>query len=69
LDADNFSWSLLAQKQSGAMNDSGFESTLTLPREFKVSWQYPDNLQIFGSQIKFSGDLKTDEFYGMVFAK
>jgi hypothetical protein len=69
LTADNFSYSLLAQKQSGAMNDSGFESTLTLPQEFKINWQYPDNLQISGNQIKFSGDLKTDQFYGMVLTK
>jgi len=65
LSADNFSWSLLAQKQSGSIS-SDFESTLTLPQEFKINWQYPDNLQVSGSQIKFSGNLKTDEFYGLV---
>ncbi len=68
LATDNFSWSLLAQKQSGSTS-SGFESILQLPREFKINWQYPANLQISGSQIKFSGDLQTDEFYGMVFGK
>ena len=68
LSADNFSWSLLAQKQSGSIG-SDFESTLTLPQEFKINWQYPDNLQISGSQIKFTSDLKTDKFYGIVLGK
>ena len=68
LAADNFSWSLLAQKQSGSTS-SQFESILQLPREFKINWQYPANLQISGSQIKFSGDLKVDKFYGVVLGK
>ncbi len=68
LSADNFSYSLLAQKQSGSIS-SDFESTLSLPQEFKISCQYPENLQISGSQIKFSGDLKTDKFYGLVLTR
>lgn len=68
LNADNFSYSLLAQKQSGSAA-SAFESILQLPQEYKINWQYPENLQISGSQIKFSGDLKTDEFYGVVFGQ
>jgi len=68
LNSENFSWSLLAQKQSGSTG-SQFESTLQLPREYKVSWRYPETLQISGSQIKLSGDLTVDEFYGMVFEK
>ncbi|MBU1102804.1 DUF4012 domain-containing protein [Patescibacteria group bacterium] len=69
LGADSFSYSLLAQKQAGSIMDSGFESILELPQEFKIGWQYPENLQISGSQIKFSGSLKTDKFYGVVFAR
>ncbi len=68
LSADNFSWSLLAQKQSGSIS-SQFESTVVLPQEFRASWRYPADLQIFNSQIKFSGDLKTDEFFGAVLTK
>ena len=68
LSAENFSYSLLAQKQAGSVT-SGFESVLTLPREFKISWQYPENLQISGSQIKFTSDLKTDKFFGVVLTK
>jgi len=68
LGADNFSYSLLAQKQAGSLG-SGFESILSLAQEFKVSWQYPENLQILGNKIKFTGDLKTDKFYGMVFGQ
>lgn len=68
LGADNFSYSLLAQKQSGSIT-SQFESILELPQEFQISWQYPENLEIFGSKIKFSGDLKTDKFYGVVFGQ
>ncbi|HCX28111.1 MAG TPA: hypothetical protein DHI91_03155 [Candidatus Portnoybacteria bacterium] len=68
LSADNFSWSMLAQKQSGSLG-SQFESILQLPQEFKIDWQYPANLEVAGQQIKFSGDLKTDEFYGLVIGR
>jgi hypothetical protein len=65
LASSNFTYSLLAQKQSGSFG-SEFESILSLPGVKKISWQYPTDLQISDSQIKFSGDLKTDKFYGVV---
>jgi hypothetical protein len=68
LSADNFSWSLLAQKQSGS-KASGFSSLLEMPASYEINWQYPVDLQIEGSQIKFNGDLAGDKFYGVVFGK
>ncbi|MDD2753589.1 MAG: DUF4012 domain-containing protein [Candidatus Portnoybacteria bacterium] len=64
----NFTYSLLAQKQSGSIA-SGLESILNLPADYKINWQYPADLQISGRQIKFSGELKTDKFYGVAFGK
>jgi len=68
LNQDSSSYSLLAQKQSGSMG-SDFESTLQLPSDAKITWQYPNNLDISGSQIKFSDSLRTDKFYGVVLTK
>ena len=68
LSSDNFSYSLLAQKQSGSLG-SQIESILQLPSDFKITWQYPANLAIDGQQIKFSDNLKTDKFYGVVLTK
>ena len=68
LSARDLSYSLLAQKQSGSLS-SAFESVLRLPDNFKIQWQYPPNLQISGSQIKFTDELKTDKFYGIVFGR
>lgn len=68
LSADSFSWSMLAQKQSGSLG-SQFTSILYLPSDFKITWQYPASLEVAGQQIKFSDNLKTDEFYGLVFGQ
>ena len=68
LNQDSSSYSLLAQKQSGSIG-SDFASTLQLPSDAKITWQYPNNLEISGSQIKFSDNLRTDKFYGVVLTK
>ncbi|HRY52373.1 MAG TPA: DUF4012 domain-containing protein [Candidatus Portnoybacteria bacterium] len=65
---DSESYSLLAQKQSGSAG-SDFESVLHLPQQAKITWQYPASLTNDGGQIKFSDNLKTDKFYGLVFGK
>lgn len=64
----NFTYSLLAQKQAGSIT-SDLESTLNLPGDYKVDWQYPVGLQISGRQIIFDGELKTDRFYGAALTK
>jgi hypothetical protein len=68
LGADNFSWSFLAQKQSGSTGGQ-IESILIMPESYQINWQYPANLEINGSQIKFSDNLKIDKFYGIVFGR
>jgi len=59
---------LLVQKQSGSAGGD-FESLLQLPETAKITWQYPANLEINGTQIKFSDNLLTDKFYGMVLGR
>ncbi len=68
LGLDSASYSLLAQKQSGSLG-SAIESVLQLPSSLPIAWQYPTNLVRSGQQIKFSADLKTDKFYGIVFGR
>lgn len=65
LKAANTSYSLLAQKQSGSPGGE-FISILQLPADSKINWQYPTDLKISGSQIKFISDLSIDKFYGLV---
>ncbi len=66
LKQESDSYSLLAQKQAGAFG-SYFESSLSLPLGAQVNWQYPENLQLTGQEIKFISDLARDRFYGLVF--
>ena len=68
LTADNFSYSLLMQKQAGA-SASRFESILQLPAAYPIEWQYPDSLSVGGREIRFSDELKTDKFWGIVFGR
>lgn len=68
LNQETESYSLMTQKQAGS-NASIFESTLQLPETAKITWQYPANLEINGAQIKFSDNLQTDKFYGVVLTK
>ena len=68
LNQNSTSYSLLAQKQSGSVG-SYFESILQLPEQAKITWQYPANLEMVGSKIKFSDNLQTDKFYGVVLVK
>lgn len=66
LSAENFSYSLMAQKQSGSVN-SDLASFLRLPKNYKIDWRFPESLIINGSEIKFNNDLARDRFYGIVF--
>ncbi len=68
LNQDSASYSLLAQKQSGSIGGE-FASILQLPEQAKITWQYPANLEISGNEIKFSDNLRTDKFYGVVFGR
>jgi len=66
LKQESDSYSLLAQKQAGAFS-SYFESSLSLPLNAQVNWQYPEDLQLSNQEIKFISDLAKDRFYGLVF--
>lgn len=63
----NVSYSLMAQKQAGSLG-SDFESILKWPANLKISWQYPDTLQMGDTQVRFAVNLNSDKFYGVVFA-
>ena len=66
LKQESDSYSLLVQKQAGAFS-SYLESLLILPIGAEVNWQYPEDLQLVGQEIKFISDLVRDRFYGLVF--
>ncbi|MBM3708758.1 MAG: DUF4012 domain-containing protein, partial [Actinobacteria bacterium] len=68
LNVENFTYSLLVQKQAGSAG-SDFESELTLPQHYQISWRYPEALRVSANKIKFDSDLKTDKFYGLVFGR
>lgn len=52
------SYSLLIQKQSGSLA-SQFKHQLKFPADWRISWQYPDNLDF--------NDLRVDRFLGATF--
>lgn len=60
------SYSLIIQKQPG-IAPSQIESVLKLPYSLNADWKYPEDLQISGNEVKFSGSLELDRFYGIVF--
>lgn len=62
------SYSLLAQKQSGSIG-SRFSFDISLPRDYSVIWNYPENLERESNKLKIETDLKTDAFFGLVFTK
>ena len=53
------SYSLLIQKQSGSLA-SQFKHQLKFPADWRISWQYPDNLNL-------DSDLSIDRFLGATF--
>jgi len=66
LQQESDSYSLLAQKQAGAFGGH-FESSLNLPLGVQINWQYPEDMQLSGQEVKFISDLTRDRFYGLVF--
>ncbi|MCK5415987.1 DUF4012 domain-containing protein [Candidatus Parcubacteria bacterium] len=67
-DKDNksFKYSLLVQKQPGSIG-SKFESNISYHKNFKLTWSYPENLDIKNDEINFNSNLKTDKFYSVLF--
>lgn len=60
----SFDYSLLAQKQAGAISSS-FVSRLTLPSSLKTVWAYPDAIkESFGWQI--NSELNTDKYWSIL---
>ena len=59
-------YSLLAQKQSGS-DYSKFESIITYEPDMSAVWKYPEIVDVSNKELKFSKDLKTDQFIGIVF--
>lgn len=62
------SYSLAMQKQSGSLG-SNFQSEITFPEEYEVKWNFPEQAEKNGNQIKTNGVLDTDRFVGAVFEK
>lgn len=62
------SYSLLAQKQSGSIG-SNFSSSINFPKNYKVEWNYPENLNNDGGEAKMGTKLDVDRFIGLVFTK
>ena len=61
-------YSLLAQKQSGSVG-SQFDSTVSFPQNFDVTWKFPDNIISDKNNLSLEADLKTDKFVGVAFTK
>ncbi len=61
------SYSILFQKQSGSAG-SQLISTVKYPDDYKVVWNYPENILDNGG-VKLETDLKTDKFVGVVFER
>jgi hypothetical protein len=62
------SYSLLAQKQSGSIG-SNFSSDIEFPKNYKVEWNYPENLKKNSGGSSLESKLDTDKFIGLVFTK
>lgn len=60
------SYSILFQKQSGSLG-SNLESQVKYPRNFEISWTYPQNLKNQEKIVKWESDLKEDRFLGIAF--
>lgn len=62
------SYSLLAQKQSGSIGSS-FSSKVEFPKNYKIEWSYPENLNIQNGKAELETKLDVDRFIGLVFTK
>jgi len=60
--------SLLVQKQPGAVATT-FSSAFILPYNFKINWNYPDNLLVSKQGWQVSGKLDTDKYWAAVIEK
>ncbi len=61
-------YSLLIQKQPGALNTSIF-SRLTINGGWKTMWNYPNDLELSESGWTYSGPLDTDTFLKVLYQK
>jgi hypothetical protein len=62
------SYSLVAQKQSGSIGSS-FTSHISYPSDYKLEWNFPDNLDKSTDALKNKTDLTVDHFEAAVFEK
>lgn len=60
------SYSLLVQKQSGSLGDE-FVSEISFADNYKMIWNYPDDVARDSQNIKVETSLKTDQFIGAAF--
>lgn len=60
-----YPYALLAQKQSGSIA-SEINSTLKLPDNFNIVWQYPDGLDVVDDGWSISDDLYTDKYWAVI---
>ena len=69
MDAENKpadTYALLAQKQSGSLG-SGFVSEISYPDNYKMIWNYPEQVMRETNSMKVETDLKSDKFIGTAF--
>ncbi len=62
------SYSLFAQKQSGSVG-SNFVSEVKYPSNWKVRWNYPEDVEKSDGNLKMETKLDVDRFLGSVFLK
>lgn len=66
-DSDTMLYSLLAQKQSGAIPGK-FAFAMQYPKEWKTAWSSPEQKNSSASSV-YDGPFATDVFFGYVFEK
>jgi hypothetical protein len=65
-DKNVYTYSLLAQKQSGSFNQSKIETKLKLPAGMKIGWNYPENAAINGFGWEIEDYLNVDKYWAVV---
>jgi hypothetical protein len=63
-----FPYTLLVQKQSGSKG-SEIISNLKLPGNFKVTWKYPDYLNLAENGWEINDKLNTDKYWAVLLEK
>jgi hypothetical protein len=61
-------YSLLVQKQPGAVFTS-VNSELSLPADFRISWNYPENLFVKDRSWRVGGHLDSDKYWAVILEK